>query len=180
MEILEYLWKFHPVVLHLPIGALYLTFCLVLLEKFFKNNYTIPVRFGLLFSFTFSVFFSSVTVSNPKDVVLTVIETYRYLLMALEKLHTAKILHFDLKMENILFTKGTTDPRIIDFGISIPMDKLSDKNKVPQSGLNFLIDAKLDRDFLLLCGFEKFKEFFVRIDILEKLFLKIIEKFDVS
>jgi len=54
MEILEYLGKFHPVVLHLPIGALYLTFCLVLLEKFFKNNYTIPVRFGLLFSFTFS------------------------------------------------------------------------------------------------------------------------------
>lgn len=42
MEILEYLGKFHPVVLHLPIGALYLTFCLVLLEKFFKNNYTIP------------------------------------------------------------------------------------------------------------------------------------------
>lgn len=69
-----------------------------------------------------------VSTLNPKDVVLTVIETYRYLLMALDKLHTAKILHFDLKMENILFTKGTTDPRIIDFGISIPMDKLSDKN----------------------------------------------------
>ena len=56
MEILEYLGKFHPVVLHLPIGALYLTFCLVLLEKFFNNNYTIPVRFGLLFSFAFFSF----------------------------------------------------------------------------------------------------------------------------
>ena len=55
MEILEYLGKFHPVVLHLPIGALYLTFCLVLLEKFFKNDYTIPVRFGLLFSFVFAI-----------------------------------------------------------------------------------------------------------------------------
>ena len=55
MEILDYLGKFHPVVLHLPIGALYLTFCLVLLEKFFKNKYTIPIRFGLLFSFAFSV-----------------------------------------------------------------------------------------------------------------------------
>ena len=30
--------------------------------------------------------------------------------------------------------------------------------------------------FLLLCGFEKFKDFFVRIDILEKLFITIIEK----
>ena len=64
----------------------------------------------------------------PKDVILTVLETYRYLLMALEKLHTAKIVHFDLKMENILFTKGTTNPRIIDFGISIPMEKLEDDN----------------------------------------------------
>ena len=27
-----------------------------------------------------------------------------------------------------------------------------------------------------MCGFEKFKEFFVRIDILEKLFLKILSK----
>ena len=27
----------------------------------------------------------------------------------------------------------------------------------------------------MLCGFENFKEFYVRIDILEKLFLKIIE-----
>ena len=44
------------------------------------------------------------------------------------------------------------------------------------SGLNFLTDTSLDKNFLLLCGFEKFEEFFVRIDILEKLFLKIIEK----
>ena len=55
MEILNYLGKYHPVVLHLPIGALYLTFCLFLLEKFFKTKYTIPIRFGLLFSFAFSV-----------------------------------------------------------------------------------------------------------------------------
>ena len=31
------------------------------------------------------------------------------------------------------------------------------------------------KKFLLLCGFEKFKEFFVRIDILEKLFIKILD-----
>ena len=33
-----------------------------------------------------------------------------------------------------------------------------------------------DKKFLLLCGFENFKDYYVRIDILEKLFLKIIEK----
>ena len=41
--------------------------------------------------------------------------------------------------------------------------------------MNFLEGINLERNFLLLCGFEKFKEFFVRIDILEKLFLKIID-----
>ena len=53
-------------------------------------------------------------------------------------------------------------------------NKLSEKNKIPQSGLNFLVSKNLERNFLLLCGFEKFKEFFVRIDILEKLFVQII------
>jgi len=52
---------------------------------------------------------------------------------------------------------------------------LSNKSKIPKSGLNFLIGNSLDKDFLLLCGFEKFRDYFVRIDILEKLFLKIIE-----
>ena len=33
-----------------------------------------------------------------------------------------------------------------------------------------------DKKFLLLCGFENFENFYIRIDILERLFLKIIEK----
>ena len=49
-------------------------------------------------------------------------------------------------------------------------------NEIPKSGLNFLSDRSLNKDFLLLCGFEKFKDYFVRIDILEKLFIKIIDK----
>ena len=47
--------------------------------------------------------------------------------------------------------------------------------KPPQFGLNFLEDKnKLNKNFMLLCGFEKFGNFFVRIDILERLFLIII------
>ena len=51
-------------------------------------------------------------------------------------------------------------------------------NEIPKSGLNFLFDEKkqFNPRFLLLCGFEKFKNFYVRVDILEKLFIKIIEK----
>ena len=68
-------------------------------------------------------------------------------------------------------------PRAVEFRISLwkLFHNLSDKNKIPQSGLNFLINNNFEKNFLLLCGFEKFKEFFIRIDILEKLFVKIID-----
>tara|TARA_B100000700_G_scaffold1406_1_gene1820 strand:- start:420 stop:2894 length:2475 start_codon:yes stop_codon:yes gene_type:complete len=47
--------------------------------------------------------------------------------------------------------------------------------KPPTFGLNFLNDNNLkNKNFMLLCGFEKFDNFFVRIDILERLFMKII------
>ena len=69
-------------------------------------------------------------------------------------------------------------PKAVNFRVSLwkIFHNLSNKNTIPQSGLNFLTENKFDQNFLLLCGFEKFKEFFVRIDILEKLFIKIIEK----
>ena len=68
-------------------------------------------------------------------------------------------------------------PKAVEFRISLwkIFYGLSSKYEIPKSGLNFLIGSTLNKDFLLLCGFEKFREFFVRIDILEKLFLKIIE-----
>ena len=45
----------------------------------------------------------------------------------------------------------------------------------PTFGLNFLNNKKFtDKNFMLLCGFEKFDGYFVRIDILERLFIEII------
>jgi len=54
---------------------------------------------------------------------------------------------------------------------------LEDKNyTIPKSGLNFLKDEmKKNSKFLLICGFENFGKFFIRVDILERLFIKIIE-----
>ena len=47
--------------------------------------------------------------------------------------------------------------------------------KPPTFGLNFIDDKNIkDKNFMLLCGFEKFDNFFVRIDILERLFVQII------
>ena len=69
-------------------------------------------------------------------------------------------------------------PKAVNFRIGLwkIYFNLQDMNKIPKSGLNFLIGKNFNKDFMLLCGFEKFENFFVRIDILEKLFIKIIEK----
>ena len=69
-------------------------------------------------------------------------------------------------------------PKAVEFRISLwkLFYNLPNTNSIPKSGLNFLTNMKFDKNFLLLCGFENFKEFYVRIDILEKLFIKIIEK----
>ncbi len=48
--------------------------------------------------------------------------------------------------------------------------------KPPTFGLNFLEDSKIqNKNFMLLCGFEKFNNFYIRIDILERLFMQIIK-----
>ena len=50
------------------------------------------------------------------------------------------------------------------------------KNTIPKFGLNFLNNEnKKNKKFLLICGFENFDKFYVRVDILERLFLKIID-----
>ena len=54
---------------------------------------------------------------------------------------------------------------------------IGENNEIPKSGLNFLFDSqnKLDRRFFSLCGFENFGNYYIRVDILEKLFIKIID-----
>ena len=45
----------------------------------------------------------------------------------------------------------------------------------PTFGLNFVDDKNIkNKNFMLLCGFENFDNYFVRIDILERLFVQII------
>jgi len=55
-------------------------------------------------------------------------------------------------------------------------NEISSNLIIPKFGLNFLTNENFNEKLLLLCGFEKFKDYFVRIDILEKLFISIIEK----
>ncbi|MDC0903433.1 helicase-related protein [Pelagibacteraceae bacterium] len=68
-------------------------------------------------------------------------------------------------------------PKAVEFRVSLwkIFNDLSNKKEIPKFGLNFISNKDYDKNFLLLCGFEKFKEFFIRIDILEKLFIKILD-----
>ncbi len=67
-------------------------------------------------------------------------------------------------------------PKAVEFRVSLwkIYNSLNRNEEIPKSGLNFIQNKKFEKNFLLLCGFENFREFFVRIDILEKLFLKIL------
>ena len=57
--------------------------------------------------------------NGPHRKVLILLESFKTLLLAVEVLHSLKVVHFDLKMGNILYLKTTHLPRILDFGISI-------------------------------------------------------------
>jgi len=62
--------------------------------------------------------------------------------------------------------------RVILWKLYFSRDK---KSNIPKFGLNFLKnEAKQNNNFLLICGFENFDKFYIRVDILERLFLKII------
>ncbi len=76
-----------------------------------------------------------------------------------------------------IFLPKMLKPKAVEFRVSLwkIFHSLSDKNKIPKFGLNFIINKNYDKNFLLLCGFENFKDYFVRIDILEKLFIKILD-----
>lgn len=57
---------------------------------------------------------------SHKDALLFIYETYRFLLRSLSLLNDNNIVHYDFKLSNIVFSKKTHNPYIIDFGISIP------------------------------------------------------------
>ena len=67
-------------------------------------------------------------------------------------------------------------PNIVSFRILLwkNYNEINPKFKPPTFGLNFLENKNIkDKNLMLLSGFEKFDRFFVRIDILERLFIKL-------
>ena len=65
---------------------------------------------------------------NTSAIFLTLISAYNYLLKSLALLQNVKIVHFDLKGQNIIFDLKKFAPIIIDFGLSLPMEKVKNDN----------------------------------------------------
>jgi len=65
---------------------------------------------------------------NDRELLLNLIDSYQHLLFALELLGNYDICHFDLNETNILFSQTRNTPLIIDFGLSIPIKMLTDKD----------------------------------------------------
>ena len=66
--------------------------------------------------------------SSKKHIIIGIIENYSYLLESLKTLLEEKIVHFDIKSNNILYNQLTNLPLVLDFGLSIYMPELTGKN----------------------------------------------------
>ena len=62
---------------------------------------------------------------GKKQIILGIIDTYSYLLTTVQYMMNMGIVHFDLKGDNILYNLDSLNPQIIDFGISLHIDKLT-------------------------------------------------------
>ena len=67
--------------------------------------------------------FEYLTDLREKDAINVIVRTADYLLEGVSKLLDTGIVHFDLKGDNIIFDCKTEKPLIIDFGISIPIER---------------------------------------------------------
>ena len=69
-------------------------------------------------------------------------------------------------------------PNAVELRVKLWKLYFSDDKKyiIPKFGLNFLkSETEKNKRFLLICGFENIDKFYIRVDILERFFLKIIE-----
>lgn len=71
---------------------------------------------------------ATLSLREKKNKFVKLIETYKYILSSIEKLISINIVHFDLKVQNILFSIDKNIPLIIDFGLSIPVQQLTIDN----------------------------------------------------
>jgi len=116
-----------------------------------------------------------------KDIKKTEIEKNLHLkpiVIITTKSESAKIIYIELsskfkKKVEIFFLDGSKELAKINHN-NLNYNQINLKFRPPTFGLNFLENKNIkDKNLMLLSGFEKFDKFFVRIDILERLFIKL-------
>ena len=66
--------------------------------------------------------------SSSFNFVKLLVNSYNHLLNTLNILVDLKIVHYDLKGNNIMFDSSNQLPLILDFGLSIKMDEIKKEN----------------------------------------------------
>jgi serine/threonine protein kinase len=131
----NYSLYFIPIIKHCPVNlktlknSVSLSECSIIEDVDMDKSKNKYVLMESLFISNVS-FYSILTNSSysKKHILLKLIETYEHLLDGLELLGQKKIVHNDLKGDNILYNIYSSVPQIIDFGISIPFELLNNEN----------------------------------------------------
>jgi serine/threonine protein kinase len=61
---------------------------------------------------------------NKKKIISCIFDTFSYLIESIGRLVEHDVVHYDLKLQNILINLKTDTPIIIDFGLSVPIKRL--------------------------------------------------------
>ena len=66
---------------------------------------------------------------NKKKIISCIFDTYSYLIESIERLVEHEVVHYDINTRNILVNLKTDTPVIIDFGLSIPVNRFDQGDK---------------------------------------------------
>lgn len=92
-------------------------------------------------------FFNTKNYHNKKqETLLSLYDSFPYLLIGIQKLYQFGIIHYDIKKENIMFDLERNIPIIIDFGLSFHIPSHIYKNKEAIHIDNNLTNTKVDSD----------------------------------
>ena len=86
-----------------------------------KNLPLILMTIPYIKNYEFLKLFTLKAKLGNKQLIQTIFYTYTYILSSIQYLLDKKLVHLDIKSENILFNLKTKTPLLIDFGISINM-----------------------------------------------------------
>lgn len=95
------------------------------------------------------------TNKSKKHILNIIFDTYSYFLFSLEQLMNYEVVHFDFKWDNAVIDLKTELPVILDFGISIPIRRMlerdralsgSDENAIDENGENVRYEDKRNKE----------------------------------